>query len=90
MAEYNFTNEKGRRLRRGKATTPELLALIVQEILLCVGDPVTGEFSSFREVAEKFRVSDRDIRNIWQRFVSCKPLKGNRGLYPSLKTVMLN
>ena len=86
MAEYNLTiNEKGRRLGRGKATSPELLNLIVQEILLRVWDPVTGEFSSFREVAEQFRFSDRGIRNIWQRFVSCKPLNGNRGLYPKFK-----
>ncbi|XP_077989780.1 uncharacterized protein LOC144444237 [Glandiceps talaboti] len=85
MAGYNMINAYGRRLRRGTTTSTELQDLIVQEILLRGGDPVTGDFSFYREVAEKFRFSDRGIRKIWERFVSCKPVKGNRGSYPKLK-----
>ena len=84
MAEYNFVSLTGWRLKRGKTTSRDLQNCIVQEILL-LGDPVTGNFSPFREVAEKFRFSDQGIRKLWRRFVSCKPIKGNRGSYPKLK-----
>ena len=62
-------SKKGRTYIKGRALQPDLRNLIIDDLLKGGGDSETSYFpGEFKRVADKFKVSDSTIKNIWVSF----------------------
>ena len=61
-------NSKGRTLIRGKSIDESLRGSILDSIIAEGGDPASGFFGRYSDVADRFRVSNQFVSKLWQNF----------------------
>jgi len=64
-------NKKRRFYIRGKGLSEELKGQIIDKILEIGGDRISGYFpAKWMELGDKFGVSGKTAKNVWQKFVN--------------------
>ena len=66
-------NKKGRTFVSGKCLGSDLRNLIIDDFIAAGGDPETQYFpGKFKTIADKFKISNSTVRNLWDLFCSNK------------------